>query len=248
MANKNRPGDKANLLDHAQLRQLGLTGGLPRTRPVYRHVVQVLERGITKGTLAPGLRLPAERQLAVSLGISRTTVVTAYRELEARGLVRGYVGRGTFVSAAPDSSGAPFAWRGKVAAAALRSTDSMIRDLVRDSVDPNIISLAAGIPAIDRFPADAFRRSFDKVLKREGRLMWGHGMTEGEPILRDAIARRFGGPPENVLVLAGAQQGLDLLARCLVDPGDTVVVDRPGISARYRRSAPPARGWSGGTS
>src|SRR5207302_10690402 len=114
MTNKNRPRENANLLDHAQLRQLGLAVDLPRTRPVYRHLVQGLERGITKGMLAPGLRLPAERQLALSLGISRTTVVNAYRELEARGLVRGYVGRGTFVSAAPDSSGAPFAWRGKV--------------------------------------------------------------------------------------------------------------------------------------
>ncbi len=86
--------------------------------------VRALERAITNGTLTPGSRLPAERQLAIALKVSRATVVSAYRELEARGLVRGYVGRGTFVSAAPDSSGAPFAWRGKVAAAALRSTDS----------------------------------------------------------------------------------------------------------------------------
>src|SRR6185436_915364 len=118
--------------------------------------------------------------------------------------------------------------RGKLAASALRTNDSMIRDLVRDSIDPNVISLAAGIPAIDRFPVEAFRRSLDKVLKREGRLLWGHGITEGQPVLREAIARRFGGSPENVLVLAGAQQGLDLLVRCLIDPGDTVVVDRPG--------------------
>jgi 2-aminoadipate transaminase len=246
MTNKNRSRDK---LDSGQLRQLGLSplpSSVSRTRPVYRHVVQALERAITKGVLVPGLRLPAERQLALSLRISRTTVVSAYRELEARGLVRGYVGRGTFVSAAPDSSGAPFAWRGKVAAAALRSTDSMIRDLVKDSVDPNVISLAAGIPAIDRFPVEAFRRSLEKVLKREGPSMWGHGTTEGQPILREAIARRFGGQPENVLVIAGAQQGLDLLARCLIDPGDTVVVDRPGyLGAIHTFRAAGARlvGW-----
>src|SRR5712671_3294671 len=110
MTTRNRSRQKTNLLlDHVQLRHLGLIsppGGLGRTRPVYRHLVTALERGITKGTLVPGLRLPAERQLALSLGVSRTTVVTAYRELEARGLVRGYVGRGTFVSAVPDSSGA----------------------------------------------------------------------------------------------------------------------------------------------
>ena len=67
-------------------------------------------------------RLPAERELAEALKVSRTTVVSAYRDLETRGLVRGYVGRGTFVCAAPEPSGTPFAWRGKIASAALRSS------------------------------------------------------------------------------------------------------------------------------
>src|SRR5882672_1597477 len=173
MANKSRLGGKTNLLDHAQLRQLGLSGGQPRTRPVYRHVVLALERGIAKGTLAPGMRLPAERQLALSLGISRTTVVSAYRELEARGLVRGYVGRGTFVSAAPDTSGAPFAWRGKVAVGALRGADSVIRDLVRESTRPTLIASAAGIPALEQFPTAAFRRALDRALKRHPLAVWG---------------------------------------------------------------------------
>src|SRR5438477_13122134 len=121
-------------LNAGTLRQLGLSAaGFPRTRPLYRHICSAFERAMTSGQLTPGSRLPAERQLASALQVSRATIVHVYRELEARGLVRGYVGRGTFVSAAPDSSGAPFAWRGKVAAAALRATDSVIRDLVRDS-------------------------------------------------------------------------------------------------------------------
>lgn len=243
MSKKNQPV-KATAVD--ELRQLGLSRDLPRTRPVYRHVVRTLERGISTGALATGLRLPAERELAAALRVSRTTVVTAYRELETRGLVRGYVGRGTFVSAAPDSSGAPFAWRGKVAAAALRSSDSVIRDLVRDSTNPKLISLAAGVPAVDKFPTDAFRRTFDQLIAREGAALWGHGATEGLPVLREAIARRIGCQADNVLILAGAQQGIDLLARCLIDPGDTVVVDRPGyVGALQTFRAAGARliGW-----
>ena len=58
--------------------------------------------------------------------------------------------------------------------------------------------------------------------------MWRHGPTEGQPELREAIAERFRVPTDSVLVLAGAQQGLDLLARCLIDPGDAVIIDRPG--------------------
>jgi DNA-binding transcriptional MocR family regulator len=235
------------MCDETQLTLLGLGGGqLPRSRPVYRHIAQAIERGITTGTLALDFRLPAERELAQALKVSRTTVVNAYRDLETRGLVRGHVGRGTFVSAAPESSGAPFAWRGKVAAAASRSNDSAIRDLLRHASDPSVFSVAAGTPALDVFPNEAYRRSMDRSLRRSAHVAWGHGPTEGLPVLRESIAHRFGGQPHNVLVLAGAQQGLDLLARCLIDPGDTVVVDRPGyLGALHTFSAAGARlvGW-----
>jgi DNA-binding transcriptional MocR family regulator len=233
--------------DDTQLRLLGLGDGpLPKTRPVYRHIAQAIERGITTGALALDFRLPAERELAEALKVSRTTVVSAYRDLEARGLVRGYVGRGTFVSAAPEASGAPFAWRGKVAAAAARSSDGVIRDLLRHAADPSVVSVAAGTPALEGFPIDAYRRAMDKALKRDVQLAWGHSPTEGLPVLRETLAQRFGGQPHNILVIAGAQQGLDLLARCLIDPGDTVIVDRPGyLGALHTFNAAGARviGW-----
>ena len=197
-------------------------------RPLYSHLVTLFETAISRGELPSGSRLPPERELAARLRISRTTVVSAYRELEARGLLRGYVGRGTFVCAAPEPTGAPFAWRGKIAAAALRSSDSTLRDAIRHSSDARLLSLAAGEPAIDCFPAAAFQQAIEQVLRRDARAVWRHGPTEGQPVLREAIAERFGVPAESVLVLAGAQQGLDLLARCLIDPGDAVIIDRPG--------------------
>src|SRR5262245_39923077 len=101
--------------------------------PLYRGVAQILENAISSGALAPGRQLPPERRLAAWLRLSRTTVVQAYRELESRGLVRGYVGRGTYVSAAPASDGAPFAWRGKVASTVLRSNGTLLRDLLREA-------------------------------------------------------------------------------------------------------------------
>src|SRR5262247_891919 len=124
---------------------------LPRTRPLYRRLVEIIEGGIARGDVPAGCRLPPERDLAKGMRVSRATVVTAYRELESRGLVRGYVGRGTFVSARPDPGSAPFAWRGKVSAAALQSNDTTVRDLVRAAGDPRVISFAAGQPALDRF-------------------------------------------------------------------------------------------------
>src|SRR3712207_4619787 len=107
-------------------------------RPLYSHLVQLLEAAIARGDLPSGSRLPPERELASRLRISRTTVVSAYRELESKGLLRGYVGRGTFVCAAPEPSGTPFAWRGKIASAALRSSDPTMRDALRHSADARL--------------------------------------------------------------------------------------------------------------
>src|SRR5256885_9884162 len=80
------------------IRSLGVDpNAVPGTRPMYRRLVDLFERTISRGEMAPGIQLPPERDLARAFRVSRTTVVTAYRELEAKGLVRGYVGRGTFV-------------------------------------------------------------------------------------------------------------------------------------------------------
>jgi DNA-binding transcriptional MocR family regulator len=215
-------------------------------RPLYSHLVSLLETAIAKGDLPSGARVPPERALAQQLKISRTTVVSAYRELESRGLLRGYVGRGTFVCAAPEPEGTPFAWRGKIAAAALRSSDSTLRDLVRHSSDARLLSLAAGEPALDRFPNEAFLEAIRHALSTEPSVVWGHGPTEGLPALKNAIAERYNLPRESVLVLSGAQQGLDLLARCLIDPGDAVIMDRPGYLGAiqsFRAAGAKLIGW-----
>jgi 2-aminoadipate transaminase len=219
---------------------------IARTRPLFRRLVTLIEAGIVRGDLAARFQLPPERELAAAMRISRATVVSAYRELEARGLVRGYVGRGTFVSARPDTASAPFAWRGKIAAAALQATDTTVRDLVRAAADPALTSLAAGVPALECFPTEAFQRAMNTVLARHADAAWRHGPTEGLPRFRAALAARFGGDPEHILVLAGAQQGLDLLARCLIDPGDAVVIDRPGYLGAiqtFRAAGARLVGW-----
>jgi DNA-binding transcriptional MocR family regulator len=219
---------------------------LPRTRPLYRRLVEIVEGGIARGDVPAGYRLPPERDLAKALRVSRATVVSAYRELESRGLVRGYVGRGTFVSARPDAGSAPFAWRGKIAASALQANDTAIRDLVRAASDPALMSLAAGEPALDCFPTEAFHRAMNDVLAKDAATAWRHGSTEGLPRFRAALAERFGGEAEHILVIAGAQQGLDLLTRCLVDRGDAVILDRPGYLGAiqtFRNAGARLVGW-----
>jgi 2-aminoadipate transaminase len=242
-----RAGKEAGQSVNGLFAALGLDPkSLPRVRPLYRKLVELLEAGIARGDVPPGYQLPPERDLAQALRVSRTTVVSAYRELESRGLVRGYVGRGTFVSARPDAGSAPFAWRGKISAAALQTSDTTVRDLVRAASDPGLMSLAAGEPALDCFPTDAFHRAMTDVLAKHAATAWRHGPTEGLRRFRTVLAERFGGDPEHILVIAGAQQGLDLLARCLVDPGDAVILDRPGYLGAiqtFRNAGARLVGW-----
>ena len=214
--------------------------------PLYRQLCEGLAGAIARGELRAGERLPSERALAGRLGVSRTTAVNAYRELAARGLVRGHVGRGTVVCAGPDGSGAPFAWRGKVALAAQRTLDPSLRSLMRQATDPGVISFAAGTAALDRFPDDLFRELTDRALRGGAAAALGLGPTEGHPAFRRAIAARARARPEEVLILTGAQQGLDLVARCLLDPGDAVVLDRPGYLGAiqtFRAAGARLVGW-----
>ncbi len=114
-------------------------------------------------------------------------------------------------------------------AAGLRS--SAVRDLLADARRPDMISFAGGLPSPEGFEADAVREAFSAVLADAGHALQ-YGETEGEPQLREALARwsRARGVPADagrILVTTGSQQALDLVARLLVDDGDTVAVARP---------------------
>ena len=213
--------------------------------PLYRQLEETLAAAIGEGSLVPGDRLPSERALADQLGVSRTTTVTAYRELEARGLVRGSTGRGTYVCAGASGGDAPFAWQGKVATAALRTVDPTLRSLVQGQ-DDTTISFAGGMPALDLFPVRAFQSRLNRVIEQGFMDALGLGPTEGQPALRLALAERHAVSPEQVIILAGSQQGLDLVARCLVEPNDVVIVDRPtylGAIQVFRAGGARMVGW-----
>jgi 2-aminoadipate transaminase len=214
---------------------------------LYSQLVDGLERSIAAGELADGERLPSERQLAALLGLSRTTVINGYQELESRGLLRSHVGRGTFVCASSAAGDAPFAWRGKVSTeTALLNNSSELHDLFSHSANPDLISFALLMPALECFPTDEYRRAMDRAIKSQSMEGLGIGPTKGQPKLRHLLARRLRVKPEEVLIVSGAQQGLDLIARCLLDPGDAVIVDRPGYVGaiqNFRVAGAKVIGW-----
>lgn len=215
--------------------------------PLYGQLVSALENGMEIGELKDGERLPSERDLAEQLGLSRTTVFNAYRELESRGLVRSHVGRGTFVCASPETSDAPFAWRGKVSMGTAHLSGALgIRNLMSNAANPKLMSFAALSPAFECFPTNEYRRIMDQTIKHHALEGLGLAPTEGQPLLRAEIARRLRVKTEQILIVSGAQQGLDLIARCLLDPGDAVIIDRPGYFGaiqNFRAAGAKLIGW-----
>jgi len=113
---------------------------------------------------------------------------------------------------------------------------SAIRELLKLTERPDIISFAGGLPAPEAFPVEALARAHADVLAHDGAGALQYGATEGYGPLRAWIAERMtrrGMPAsaENVLVTAGSQQGIDLVGRSLVDPGDVVAVEEPSYLA-----------------
>jgi 2-aminoadipate transaminase len=109
---------------------------------------------------------------------------------------------------------------------------SAIRELLKYTEKPDIISFAGGLPAPDVFPVEEFRIACDKVLREQGAQALQYSTTEGYRPLREMIARhtqRYGIEitPENVLITASSQQALDLLGKILINPGDNILVESP---------------------
>jgi len=113
-----------------------------------------------------------------------------------------------------------------------RMKPSAVREILKVAEKPEIISFAGGLPAPELFPSEAIAAAHATVLAREPAAALQYGVTEGYLPLREWIAARLkrrgiAAGPENLLVTNGSQQGLDLVARLLLDPGDTVLVESP---------------------
>ena len=114
------------------------------------------------------------------------------------------------------------------------TTRSPVRDLLALTENPDVISFAGGLPAPELFDLDGLRRSFDAALREPAGLQYS--TSEGNPALREFIADRYtahGLPTtrDEILITTGSQQALSLLAMTLLDPGDTVFVERPSYLA-----------------
>lgn len=123
-------------------------------------------------------------------------------------------------------------WDHRFAQRTHKMGSSAIRELLKLTEQPDIISFGGGMPAPDVFPIEEFREACDRVLKDNGAQALQYGPTEGYKPLRELIVRhtaRYGieVTPDNILITSGSQQALDLLGKILINPGDRILVESP---------------------
>jgi 2-aminoadipate transaminase len=191
------------------------------SKPIYRQLYEHIKNCIELGTLGPGERLPATRELAGQLGLNRATVSSAYDLLETAGLISGHVGRGSFVTAsAPRSAGVD--WAGLLPAGAPRTPAPDAR-----------ISFSTSRPSEFLFPLEAFRATCTEVIQSsEAQTILQLGAPAGYAPLRRYLLDRgreegIVREGDDILITSGCQQGFDLLQRVLVAHGETVLLEDP---------------------
>ena len=123
-------------------------------------------------------------------------------------------------------------WKHRYAQRTQRMRSSAIRELLKLTAQPDVISFAGGLPAPELFPVEEFRSAADAVLRRAGAQSLQYSTTEGYPPLREMIVRhmaRYGIVVgiDNVLITTGSQQALDLIGKLLINPGDTILTEEP---------------------
>ena len=117
---------------------------------------------------------------------------------------------------------------------------SVIREILKVTERPGIISFAGGLPSPKTFPVEVFAEACAKVLRNDGRAALQYAASEGLVTLREQVAAMlpWAVDPANVLITTGSQQGLDLVAKVLIDPGSRVLVETPTYLGALQAFAP----------
>jgi GntR family transcriptional regulator / MocR family aminotransferase len=208
-----------------------------RGEPLFRQVYSGVRQAILSGALGPGERLPSTRDLAEQLKVSRTVILLAYDHLLAEGFVTGRGGSGTFVSMGMARHVVP------ESRAIARVKLSRYGKLVSGSMAT--VNTPAPRPTVPRFnfiygrsdlatfPFAVWRRLLARQARKGSTKQFDYGPALGNAELRAAIcaylrrSRAVVCEPDEVIVVNGSQQALDLVIRVLVDPGDTVALEDP---------------------
>jgi len=215
------------------------------SEPLHRQLYDELRRAILSGRLTPGSRLPASREMAIATKLSRNTVLAAYDQLMAEGYIEGRAGSGTYVARAIPEHAIPEVERPPMRASEDNAERAVSKAAQRLRASApmhrlgtvNADAFRPGLPALDHFPMDIWRRISDRRLRTASTRLLTYDDPQGLLPLREAIAghlcaaRGARCTADQVIIVSGSQQAVDLAARVLLDPGDEVWFEDPGYFA-----------------
>lgn len=214
--------------------------------PLYRQLTRALKGAVLDGRIGAGARLPATRELAQELGVSRNTVRIAYEQMMAEGFFQGRVGSGSYVASAPVGT-LPQKPKKTVGpqsryAQRLRSIQDVFMGRLHRGLRYN---LQYGEPIHDLTAISAWRRELAYAALHTSP---NYPMAQGVPALREAVCdyllrrRGMSCTPDDVVIVSGTQQAMALTAQVLIDAGDKVGIEDPHyFSARHVLQAYGAR-------
>lgn len=210
--------------------------------PMHRQLYDHLRGAILSGQLPGGMRLPATRTLAEELGVSRNTVMSAFDQLLAEGYMEGCVGAGTYVARvlpeevlyvdAPQGNNGRAPEGGRSISRRGRLVSGVPRVPLR--TDGSYRAFRPSLPALDAFPFRVWAGLLAKRWRNPSLEMLAPGDPAGYGPLREAVAGYLGAArgvrchPDQVIITTGSQQALDLVARTLLNPGETAWIEEPG--------------------
>jgi GntR family transcriptional regulator/MocR family aminotransferase len=212
--------------------------------PAFRWLYQTVRAGILDGRLRPGLGLPATRDLARQYGLSRGTIVNAFDQLKSEGYVEAIMGSGTYVSRIlpdallqvpgdPPSQPRVAPVRGGKPKRRVSNYAKRLRHFSNFQLRPSR-AFRANLPALDLFPTTLWAQITAKRLRRASmNLLLGCDSMGYRP-LREAVAnylvtsRGVNCEPDQIAIVSGVQEALDLVTRIFLDPGDRVSMEEPG--------------------
>ncbi|MGH7447758.1 MAG: PLP-dependent aminotransferase family protein, partial [Longimicrobiales bacterium] len=217
--------------------------------PTYRQLYAALRDAILDGRLRPGVKLPSTRDFARRYTLARGTIVTAFEQLKAEGYLTGRVGSGTYVSEVlPDAllqAGPRVGTRQPRAhRRPLSLSDVATRaQAFTPSTAPAAHAFRTNQPALDLFPTTLWAQTAGRRLRRASTAMLKGCPPTGYPPLQQALAHYLGASrgvicaPEQIAIVSGVQEAIDLVARLVLNPGDCVCMEDPGYIGAARAFA-----------
>lgn len=207
--------------------------------PIYLQIKKQIEAMINSGKLPPNFILPAERVLGERLKINRSTVIKAYMELKAEGLVESRVGSGTVVLAPFSKDGIqekmyvpPLRWNQLESRRVNKSNEQTINNILSVFEKEKVISFASGVASEDSYDMELLQSIQTRLLEkhREKVLMPTpvDGCSELKHTIRSYLQQNgINAGTKQIMVTSGSQQAVEFLARLLIEPGDIVLVEEP---------------------